>query len=262
MLPIHVAVATRCFQQSLKRAVHTAREVGADGVQLDAHGELSPSKLSETGRRQFLHHLQEQGLSVASLTVPARRTLYDMQDLDNRLDTLKQTMEFAFQLKAKVVTTRVGRVPAEIDSPEYHLLTEILNDLARHANRVGTTMAITPTGEPPAHLSGLLKTITEGPIGVDFDPAVFVLSGRDSIDALRELHGFVAHVQIRDALRDVDGTGVEVSVGRGEVVWDELLAMLQEARYRDWYTVARTQGDNRVGDTARAVEFLRRVVTG
>jgi sugar phosphate isomerase/epimerase len=262
MLPIHVAVATRSFHQPIKRAVQTAREIGVQGIQLDARNELKPADLSETGRRQFLHLLEEHGLAVASVTFPLSRSLYDPAGLEGRLDALKATMQFAYQLRAKVVTARVGRIPAEAESADYRTLWEVASDLAQHGNRVGVILAVTPMNDPPAALAAFLKSVTAGPIGFHLDPAALVMGGQDPVEAARGLYDLIAHVQIRDAVRDMDGAGSEVPVGRGEVDWDELLALLEEARYQQWLTVERTQGDDKIGDAARAVQFLKRVAGG
>ena len=262
MLPVQVAVATRSFNQPIKRAVQTAREVGAQGIGLDARNELKPSELSETGRRQFLHLLEENGLSVALLTFPLTRPLYDPEGLDARLDALKAAMQFAFALRAKVVAARVGRIPAEVDSEDYRTLWEVTGELARYGNRVGVALAVTPMNDSPQALAAFLRSVTAGPMGLNLDPAALVMAGQDPAEAVRELHDLVAHVQVRDAVRDVDGSGTEVPVGRGEVDWDELLAVLEEARYRQWFTIERTQGDDKIGDSARAVQFLKQVAKG
>lgn len=262
MLPLRIAVATRSFGQPLKTAVRTASDIEADGVQFEVRQELKPADLTDTGRRQFLHMLGELGLSVASLEFPARRAFYDPDQLDARIAAAKETMTFAYDLGANVVTSRVGRIPQDEQSPEYGVLQEALGDLARHANRVGATLAITPTGESAERLAKLVGSIDEGPIGVNFDPAVFVVAGHDPADALRTLYQLVTHVVVRDAVREADGTGIEVPVGRGEVPWDELLAMLDEAGYHGWLTVERTQGDDKAADMGRAIQYLRRVAAG
>jgi sugar phosphate isomerase/epimerase len=171
-------------------------------------------------------------------------------------------MRFAYDLKAKVVATRVGRIPAEIDSADYRMLLEVTNDVARHANHVGTVLAVTPSNDAPENISKFLKSITAGPMGVNFDPAAFVMLGQNPGVAARELHDLIVHVQARDAIRDVDGAGMEVPLGRGEVEWDELLALLHDAAYKGWLTVERTGGDDRIGDAARAIQFLGRVASG
>ena len=79
------------------------------------------------------------------------------------------------------------------------------------------------------------------------------------MQSLREL---VAHVIVRDAIRDGDGGGTEVAVGRGEVPWDELLFLLQESDYPGWLTVDRTQGQDRAGDAGRTLKYLQSIYRG
>ncbi|MGH7200442.1 MAG: sugar phosphate isomerase/epimerase family protein, partial [Planctomycetaceae bacterium] len=187
MHPSRIAVATAAFDQPLKTALQTAADMGADAVQLDARGELRPADLSETGRRQLLHHLAELNLGIASLSLPTRRAFYDLDQLDARLAKTREVMQFAWELKAPLVTLRVGRIPAA-DSGEYRLLVEVLNDLARHGNRVGAVLAVTPTRDEPQLLARLMGEITQGPVGIDFDPAGFAMNGADAVAAYRELH--------------------------------------------------------------------------
>lgn len=261
---LRIAIATRCFNQPLEQSLRLAGEIGAEGVgvQLDVRDELRPTDLSDTGRRQFLHRLSERGLRVASATFPLRRPLCDQEHLDSRVASLKKAMEFAYDLGSRVLTTRVGSIPVDGEGPGYSLLCELLNDLARHGNHVGVTLAVAPVSESPETLRKLFDTVKSGPIGVDFDPAAFAISRHSPAQALRDLQAFVAHFQARDAIREFDGGGLEVPLGRGEVDWVELLPLLDEIEYRGWTTVLRTQGDDRPGDVARAVKFLRQVELG
>jgi len=259
MLPFRIAVASHCFELPLKQALEAAAAIGAEAVQIDARNELQPTELSQTGRRQLLHRLSDLSLSVASLRFPTKRAFYDSDRLGARIEAAKTVMTFAAQLKASIVTTQAGRVPNDPESAEYILLRDILNDLVRHGNHVGVTLSLTPTRESADALAQLVRDVTAGPIGINFDPAAFVLNGHDPTAALRTLHQLFTHVQIRDAVRDLDGTGVEVPVGRGEVDWDEFLALIDDAGFRGWLCLDRTDGDRKSEDVAHAVEFLRRI---
>ncbi len=254
-----IAVATRLFELPLKDALVAAAKAGADGVQFDVRSELPPAELSQTGRRHLLKQLSDYGLAVASLHIPFRRALYDQAYLERRLDLVRQVMQMAYDLKSGVVTLRAGSVPAQ-ETEERRLLVEVLNDLARYGNHVGAVLAVTPSVEPPGPLLDVLQQVQDGPIGVDFDPSVFVSARVEATDAFRELHEWVQHVVVRDAVRDMDGSVEEVPVGRGDVTWDELLALLEEARYGGWLTVLRTTGEDRAGDAARAIQYVRNVV--
>lgn len=240
----------------MRDVVRTASQTGATGLQFDARQQLRPAELSETGRRQLLHTLTEQNRSVASLTFPLRRPLHDVEQLEGRLAAIKQAMQFAWDLKSRVLTCRIGRIVEEADSADGLRQREVLGDLARHGNHVGVTLSITPSGDPPDALRSLLAEIDEGPLGIDFDPAERVMSRHNPIDSLRDLHQHVSHMTLRDALRDADGSGQETVVGRGEVPWEELLATADEMNYSGWLTIDRRSGDAPLADMTRAVKFI------
>ena len=260
MEPLRRAVACHCLPATIRQSIRHAVEMGATGIQFDVRHDLRQADLSDSGRRQLRHDLEIEGLSISSLSFPTRRSLYDPEQLDARLSGLKQAMEFAYQLRVPIVVARVGAIPSEKDSPEYKSLVEVLNDVARYANRVGSTLAITPTRDSAAELLGLIDQVKEGLVGINFDPAVFAMCGRNAIAAFRELHRHVLHITARDGVRDIDGSGQEVRLGRGDVDWPELLALLAEADYRGWVTVDRTNSDDATRDAERALAYLKNAV--
>jgi sugar phosphate isomerase/epimerase len=256
---LRLAVATRCLNQPLRSSLRASAAFGAKGIQFDVRDELRAVELGETGRRQLIHQVEELGLRVAATTFPTRRGFADQEQLDARVAATRAAMEFTRQMRASVLTLRLGKIPAEKESNDYRLLTDVVSDLARHGNQVGVTLAVTPTHDSPEALGGFLESIKTGPIGIDFDPAEFVLSGHAPEAAFRHLYRTIVHVTARDAIRDVGGGGVEVALGRGEVDWIELLPLLEESAYTGWATVARMGGNDRPGDIARGVEFLTNV---
>ena len=261
MEPLRRAVACRCLPPPIRQSIRAAVEIGAKGIQFDVRNELRPADLSDSGRRQLRHDLEIEGLTISSLSFPTRRSLYDPDQLEARIAGLKQTLEFAYQLRVPIVVARVGAIPQEKDSPEFKSLIEVLNEVARHANRVGATLAITPTRDSAADLKDLIDRVKDGLVGVNFDPAVFAMCGRDAVAAFRELHKHVLHITARDGVRDIDGSGQEVALGRGDVDWPELLALLTEADYRGWLTVDRSHSDDITRDAARALAYLQNVAT-
>ncbi len=255
---MRIAVATARFKQPIKSALKRVGPMGATGVQLSQPQEVSRQQLGDTGRRQFLNYLRELDISVASLDVPAQKSLFDLSHLDRRIEELKSAMTLAFQLNATIVTTRVGRIP-EKESSDFSTLSAVLNDLARHGNTVGTTLVITPSGDVPEALLRLVNDIDAGPIGINFDPASFAMTSQNAANAFRELHTSTIQVRVRDGIRDIDGSGLEVPVGRGDVDWPEILSLILDADYRGWYICDRTQGDDIPTDIARSIKFLQTI---
>lgn len=256
---LSLAVATVNFDQPLKEALKTAVETGAQGVQLALKKELHPNELTETGRRQFLHYMEELSLQISSLHLPMRRELTDLDQLDERLSEIRKMLDFAWTLKTPHVTLRIGRIPTEVESKEYDILRQVLNDLARYSNHVGSTLCLIPTNDSAESMLQMLTDVTAGPIGIDLDPASLIMAGQNPVKALRLLHRYVFHVQGRDGLRDIDGTGIETTLGRGQVEWDELVALLLEIPYRGWITVNRTRGEHRIIESADAIKYLTEI---
>ncbi len=259
MMPLRLAVASHCLSQPVRKIIRVAVEIGAQGIQFDVRNELRATDLSESGRRQLLHEMEVEGVTIASLVLPTRRSFYDQEQLDDRVTAVKRAMEFAYQLRVPHVISRVGAIPTDKESNEYKVLVEVLNDIARHGNRVGSTLLITPTRDAAADMKSLIDEIKEGLVGINFDPAIFAMNSRNSIEAFRLLHKFVLHITARDGLRDIDGSGQETVLGRGEVDWAEMLALLGEADYHGWINVDRTSGEDKPGDVARAIQYLRNV---
>ena len=261
MTPLRIAVATTFFKQPLRQSIATAAGCGTDGVQFDARNEVAPGEFGATARRQLLYELRERNLSVASLHFPLRRALYDPDRLDARIAAIRRTMEFASQLGARVVTVRCGPFPRSDDADAADRLSALLDDLARYGNRVGATLSLISSGADAGELGELLTPrLIQGPLGIDFDPAASVLVGRNPADHLRAVHNLATQIQLRDAVRDVDGVGREVVIGRGEVAWDEVLALVEEMRFAGWLVISRTAGDDPAGDAARAAQYVRNVM--
>lgn len=262
MHQLKLAFPTRLLKVPLRQAIAQVAQAGLSGIQLDARNELKPRELSETGLRQLLHQLGEQGLQVASVTFPIRRSLSEPEQLDGRVAAIKEALTFAGRLSARVLTVRAGRIPAEPESSQYQLLVDVLNDLARHGNHVGTTLCLTTLGDSVENRAALLDRVDQGFIGTDLDPAGLVANSISLGQLIQRFHSSILHVRLRDALKDMDGSVVETTLGRGEVDWEELLALLDEADFRGWMTAERTAGDDLVGDTLRAIQYIRQVHSG
>jgi sugar phosphate isomerase/epimerase len=148
-----------------------------------------------------------------------------------------------------------------VENPaDRELFLSVLNDLASVGNRQGVMICLIPSGDSAAEVRAVISAVKTGPVTVDADLAAWVLHNLPPASQLRELHELIGHVEIRDAVRDFDGLGKEVPIGRGEIDWDEVAALLGEMDYSGWLNVTRTSGDDRPGDIARGVKFLRNLI--
>jgi L-ribulose-5-phosphate 3-epimerase len=88
---------------------------------------------------------------------------------------------------------------------------------------------------------------------VNFDPANLAMSGFDYMQAARDLAPYVVHTHAKDGRKGVG----ELPLGTGDVDFPNYVAQWRSLGYDGFYTVEREAGDDRVGDIARAVEFLK-----
>lgn len=257
MLQIQVGVELASLRLPFKKALLTARELGAQGVEIDARHELRPEDLSHTGLRQVRNMLDDLNLRVAAVSFRTRRGYHVLDDLEERLDATKRAMCLASELGAAAVVNHVGRVPPESDAVATSTLVQALADLGRYGQRVGALLAAETGTESGEELARLIARLPPGSIGVDFNPANLIVNGHSTRDAVRALVPHVLHVHAADATRDLAvGRGFEVALGQGSAEFPELLAVLEERQYRGYITVARHNADDPIAGVRQAIEFL------
>ncbi|MDA0832434.1 MAG: sugar phosphate isomerase/epimerase [Planctomycetota bacterium] len=255
-----IGLAVDGLERPLRELLDLGRRLGVTGLQFDARKQLPPHSLSDTGRRQFVQELKARNLQIAAMSFITRHPYIEQAGMDARLEATREAMQFAFQLGCRILTIRVGKIPSDPASADYELLRNILNDLVRFGNHIGITPAILPTGDNPQGLAQLLREINQGPIGVNYDPVNFLFNGQSPTETLRMLHPWIVQYRLRDGQKDYDGLGIEVPMGRGELDWNELFALFHESEFSGWLVVDRTQGDDRVGDLTRAVQFAKTMI--
>jgi len=255
------ALATQSLNQPLRAALKTAATMQAvKGIRIDATRELRPKEMSQTGKRELLHLLREYDLQLTSLSFTARRAFYDPVEMDHRVSAAKEAMDLAALLQVRNLSARIGTIPEDPESQQFQVLREIINDLARRGNHVGVTLTIVPGSEEISVIERFLSEIKTGPVAIDFDPARMVAGSDDLPGRLRGLHQHIVEFTARDAVRDFNGGVEETQLGRGEVIWDELLATLAEADYQGWITLLRTEGESRRQDIENSLTYLQRIL--
>ncbi|QDT40440.1 Xylose isomerase-like TIM barrel [Gimesia alba] len=255
MLRLKLAVATRSFGLPIKRAIKTAAQIGARGVQLDVQNEITPSSFGASGDRQFRKLLEEFNLSIASLRLPARHALTEPEFIDQRVSQIKSALEFAWRLRVPILIIHPGQIQTD-EGGNFLLVCEVLNDLVRFASHIGTELCIACETNSTSTIRELVSKVNAGFVGIDFDTADMVFSHQNQESAIRELHTWIKSYRLRDAIREMDRGGSEVPIGQGMVMWDQFLPLVMETGYQGWLTVDRTQGDQKLEDCQRGISYL------
>ncbi|MEZ6062504.1 MAG: sugar phosphate isomerase/epimerase [Planctomycetaceae bacterium] len=295
-MSLRLAVATEDFGASLRRAIVQAAKAQVRGIRLNARTEVNPKHTTDSALRQLAHYVGEQQMQIAGLICPTKHALSDPEFLEERLDLIRRAMALARKLNTVELLIRCGRIPDPETSEEreplpsnsdveslanpfsfagstgrstktvasssqkFAMLSEIVSDLARHGNHVGCVPHLQFAAYDVALIRKLLASVNTGPVAIAFDPATAVMTGSDVVTAFRDLYNDVGYIRARDAIRDVDGAGVEVPVGDGNVDWTEFLPTLAEADFSGWVCVERTGGDDRANDVLAGVARMKKLI--
>ena len=255
-----IAIQLSSLKLPFKKALAVVRQLGADAIEIDARGEINAQELGVSGIRHVRKLADDFGLKIAAVEFRTRRGYHVAEELQRRIEATKATMELAYALGATVVTNHVGRIPAEVDTPEWQQLTDVLTDLGRHGQRVGATLCAETGAESGADLRRLVEALPPEALGVTFDPGNLIVNGYSAQESLQQLAPWIRHVHINDGVRDVaQGRGLAVEIGRGDADFPALLATLEERQYRGCLSIERTQTSDPAGEIGRAVRFLQAV---
>lgn len=243
----------------MRQGLTAARRLQCAAVELDAAGELTPGKLSQTARREISHLLQSQELKLSALRCPLRRGLDVPEQMEQRIDYVQQVMTLAFELGTRIVIVEAGKVPDKDDDPRAAWLKQSLGALSAHGDRIGCTLAVEAGLEAGAALANFLARFNTASLAVNYDPANLLMNGFNVYESARQLHGRIVHCHAKDARKAGSSRSAqEVPLGHGDIDWLELLAIFEEIGYRDWLIVERESGSNRFADVTAGLAFLRK----
>jgi sugar phosphate isomerase/epimerase len=277
-----IGVIADSFGRDLRSNLRTARDTGAEGVQLWAvQGEMDPAGLLLQDRKAIKAYLAELNLELSALCAD-----YGGQGFKNpaengwKISKSKLALDLALDLDCRIVTTHIGIVPEDPGDSEYAILQEACNELAGYASARGGYFAIETGPEPAARLKSFLDSLDTQGVAVNFDPANMVMvTGDDPVQGVHTLRDYIVHTHVKDGvrLREVDPRAVygvldheqiavmgegsagfrEVPPGEGSVDFPAYFAALQDIGYNGYLTVEREVGDHPEEDIAAAVRFIR-----
>ncbi len=180
------------------------------------------------------------------------------ENLERRIDGTKQAMKFAYALGASVVINQIGQVPEKPEGETYNMLVQCLTDLARYGQHVGAMLAAETGSEPGERLAGLIEDLRETAVGITFNPGNLIVNNFSVEDALPRCTPLTLMVHAKDAVRDLArGRGVEVPLGRGMAEFPQIIASLEEHRYRGWYVIERDYSEDIVQSLSYGIQFLK-----
>lgn len=275
-----LGVITDCFKKSHEDGIKKAADLKLDGVQIYATtGEFSP-ELTETDKAKYKSLLKENGLVLSALCGDMGGYGFEIEkDNAKRIEKTKRIIDLAVEFGTNVVTTHIGVIPDDKSHPRYAVMLSALSECGMYAKEKGVTLAIETGPEKAKTLLAFLKD-TKGGVGVNFDPANFIMvTGQDVLEAVYLLKDYIVHTHVKDGkMLDknqnptevyhafaVDGVEAlnackgftELPIGEGDVDWDEYLKALKDIGFDGFLTIERECGSDPLSDIAKATNFIR-----
>lgn len=258
MPQLKIGIQLASLRQPFRKALVTAAQLGASGIEIDARGELRPETLTQTALREVRRLVEEHGLAIAAVGFQTRRGYDIPDDLERRITATKRAMKFAADLRAPVLINQVGRVPEDDTASTWRRLVESLRELGQYGQHVGTLLAAQTGSESGADLARLIAALPPASLSVDLDPGNLIVNGFSPLEAVETLGSEIVHVHAHDGVRDLArGRGLEVPLSRGSADFPALLGALEERRYRGFFTIARHETDDPQAEIAAAVSYLK-----
>lgn len=278
-----IGVITDCFKLPLDESLRLAGSLGISGVQIYATtGEFSPEVLSPERKAEIKQILKEEGLEISALCGDMGGHGFQIEgDNPERIEKTKAIIDLAEEFGVSVITTHIGVIPESCEHPRYKTLLSAMKACGKYAAEKGITLAIETGPETAAVLKGFLDK-TEGGVGVNLDPANFVMvTGQDPVEAVRLLGDYIVHTHAKDGIMlkrtdpkiiydhfaeggiealNVADFFLETPLGEGNVDFKAYVASLREIGFDGYLTIERETGTDPIADIrlakAKIEEFI------
>ena len=236
-------------------------------------------------RRMMKQSIAVRGLQISAICVDAG-DLGESQSDQPHTDSLKPLIDAAREMcddEIAICQTHVGIMPYTMQGPRWDAFVGSCGALAEYSRQAGVCLAMETGPEPPRVMEALLKTVNSPGLGVNYDPANFIiwpgmLSRSDEfvgktqtpvkpydkeeallefepVDGVLRLAPYIVHTHAKDARGNE--SWVDVPLGEGWVDWPRYLRLLKENGYDGYLAIEREGGDDCVGEISRGAQFLK-----
>ena len=246
--------------QPIRDQIRLAAESGAKGIIVDASGELAPTRLSETGRRELRHLFRSVEVALVGVHLPTRRGFDTFDQIEDRIERASRAFDLAYDLGARLILVRAGSVPPSDQEQNRSAFDTTVGELANRADHRGLQVALETGTEPGAVLKAFLDGRDLANLAASIDPAYLLRNGFDPVLATQELGRWVAHAYLHQAVGQQ--VGVELASRRNarsasSLDWEGYFGALAEVNYRGWMTIWPESSDRLFAQFQKITESLR-----
>ena len=182
-----------------------------------------------------------------------------------RLEDLERGADFAYKLGIDTVVTHVGYTPDDPFDPRRRAMVFGLKILCAKLQARGQKFAFETGEEIPLTLNILINEIGLDNVGVNFDPANILTSGRGNpSDAMEMLIPRVFGMHAKDGIPAKFGEvkGKQVLIGTGRVDFENLISQLKEGGYEGDIIIEHEMSgtEDRAKEIIEAKKYLEEII--
>ena len=260
-----IGVLVDNYNVSVWDGIKKASRLGIDGIQIyTVSGETDPDAMGKSDRKKLLDYVKGFDLVFSALCGDLGGSRFE-HAADNawRVAKTKRIMELAIDLRTEIVTTHLGELPDDQNADEYEAIFDSYVEIAEYGSKLGVKFATETGADNTALLKSFLDSIDSDGVGVNYDPANLIMSGKDDpVAGVGILGKYIVHTHAKDGNTRPPNvrTSYETPLGEGELDFRAYFDALKSIDYDGYLTVEREAGDNPEADIKTAVEYLKGLI--
>jgi len=281
-----IATLADWFGVGVIEGIKESKRCGAEGVQLYAWNDLNPYEITPAKIAEIKQVANENGQKITALCgelMEMNRGGHGLEDSSKNaplIDYLWRVLDLAVELDCNVVTTHIGIIPEDINSPAYKAMQSACAEVSEHAQKIDAWLAIETGPEPIDRLCEFTDSIPGSRIAINYDPAnLIMVTNDDEVKGVYTAGKRIVHTHAKDGIMKkymgpeyvygifadggVEGLStlgdlfLETPLGQGSVRWPEYLGALRDIGYDGYLTIEREVGKDATADILMAVGFLK-----
>ncbi|MCL2499138.1 MAG: sugar phosphate isomerase/epimerase [Defluviitaleaceae bacterium] len=182
----------------------------------------------------------------------------------NRMRELMACARFAPKVQVRDVCTHMGFIPENPCDALYGEVVAAIRYLAHYYKDFGLRLNMETGQETPIVLLRVINDVGTGNLGINFDPANFLMYGKaNPIDAVKMLGPYINGVHAKDGEYPTNGAelGKEKPLGEGRVGIQSFVQAIKDVGYKGAITIEREiSGEQQKIDMLAAKALLEKLL--
>lgn len=264
MYQFPIGVIIESFRVPTAEALAKAEAIGANGIQMYAtNGDHAPENLNCAQRKELLNLVKAHNLKFSALCGDLGRGFTNPEINPQLIEKSKRIIDLAKDLETNIVTTHIGKVPADVNCDTYKIMQDACRQLAEYADSVEAHFAVETGPEPAVLLKTFLDSLESKGVSVNLDPANLAMCVCDDpVAAVHTLKDYIVHTHAKDGVHIAPDGYEELPLGTGAVPFPKYIAALEEVGYRGFLTIEREAGETPEKDIKIAYDYLKSIING